>query len=155
MSLGRSLNSTQRQAVPSALGLTHASRVIPVVRSSEAESGIVTRLDVPLNESAPPKWPALDQDVVATVPALPVPEASATVVPLPSSNEYAATRPVDAAWARPASGPVPPASVPPPSGTATSRAKSSNRRIPGFRACRRTAMRLSPLVGGDRPQRAP
>src|SRR3989442_1171153 len=152
MSPGRSLNSTQRQAVPSALGLTHASRVIPVVRSSEAESGIVTRLDVPLNESAPPKWPALDQDVVETLPALPVPEASATVVPLPSSNEYAATRPVDAPWARPASGPVP---VPPASGTATSRASSSNRRIPGFRACRRTAMRLSPLVGGGRPQRAP
>src|SRR5712691_9493563 len=143
MSLGRSLNSTQRQAVPSALGLTHASRVIPVVRSSEVESGIVTRLDVPLNESAPPKRPALDQDVVATVPALPVPEASATVVPLPSSNEYAATRPLAAAWARPASG-----LVPAPSGTATSRASSSNRRIPGFRACPRTAMRLSPLVGG-------
>ena len=36
------LNSTVRQEVPSALGFTHASSVIPIVRCSEVESATCT-----------------------------------------------------------------------------------------------------------------
>src|SRR2546426_11370500 len=93
MSPGCSLNKTQRQELPSALGLTQASSVIPVVRSSDAASATVTHELVPLNESAPPYMPALDQLAFETVPALPLPDQSVTVDPDPSSNPYAATSP--------------------------------------------------------------
>ena len=74
-------------------GLTHASSVIPVVRCSEAASGIVTSAFVPLNCSALPNLPVVAQVAFAIVPLLPFPDASVTVVPDPSSNPYAATRP--------------------------------------------------------------
>jgi hypothetical protein len=80
-----------------ALGRTHASTVIPVVRSRLAESGIVTQLLVPLNESAPPKRPEALQVAPLIVPVLPLPDASAVVPPPPSLNPYAATSPVCAA----------------------------------------------------------
>src|SRR3954469_9608963 len=90
-----SLKSTLRQAVaPSALGLTQASSVIPVVRSSEFESGTVTRVLVPLKVSAPPECPATAHAPLATVPLLPVPERSASAVPEPALKLYEATRPV-------------------------------------------------------------
>ena len=44
---------TSRHALVTAVGITHASRVIAVVRSSEAESGTFTRADEPLNASPP------------------------------------------------------------------------------------------------------
>src|SRR2546421_3908854 len=78
--------------------LTHASTVIPVVRSSSGASGTVITLLVPLNEYAPPYLPAEIHVAPETVPALPLPETSATVVP-DVSNEYAATRPGVAEWA--------------------------------------------------------
>src|SRR5436190_77247 len=78
------------------MGLTQASRVIPVVRSREAESLTVTQLLTPLNDRAPPYLPEVDQEVLATVPVLELPEASAAVVPDPSLKPYAATRPVGA-----------------------------------------------------------
>src|SRR5919109_4488615 len=94
MSPGCSLKSTQRHAVPRALGFTHASSVMPFVRSSDAESATVTSVEVPLNESAPPVWPVVDHVPFAIVPLLPVPERSASAVPVPASKLYDATSPV-------------------------------------------------------------
>ena len=48
---------------------------------------------MPLNESAPPYLPAIDQVAPVIVPVLLLPDKSATVVPLPASKLYAATRP--------------------------------------------------------------
>src|SRR5438309_1554094 len=92
---------TVRQFVSTALGFTHASSVIPFARSSEGASGTVTQLLLPLNASAPPKRPPLDQAVFETVPLFPCPDASATVEPEPSSNAYAATSAVAAGAASP------------------------------------------------------
>src|SRR5262245_57375107 len=74
-----------------AVGLTQASSVI-FVTSSEAASGTITRLLVPLKDRAPPNFPAV-QLAFTSEPALPFPEASPAIVPLPSSKPYAATRP--------------------------------------------------------------
>ena len=41
-----------------AVGLTHASIVIALVKSSDAASGMLTEALVPLNDSAPPNLPA-------------------------------------------------------------------------------------------------
>ena len=83
----RSLKRTVFQLL-SAVGFTHASSVIPVVRCSEALSATLTRLFVPLNESALPYLPrpAPAQLVFVSVPLLPVPDWSAVEVPLPSSK---------------------------------------------------------------------
>ena len=83
-------------------GSTHASSVIPVVRCSDAASGIVTSALVPLNFSAPPYLPVVAHVALVSVPVLPFPDASVTVVPDPSSNPYAATNPGAAAAADPA-----------------------------------------------------
>src|SRR4051812_552786 len=77
----------------SVVGLSHASSVIPVVRSSEDESRTVTQAFVPLKDSAPPYLPAAVQVALASVPLLFLPDVSFTAVPDPSLNEYAATRP--------------------------------------------------------------
>src|SRR5688572_5128667 len=92
----RSLKMTVRQMLPSAVGFTHASSVIAVVRCSEAESGIETTSPAPSKESAFPNFPAGSQLAPTTIPALPLPERSATDTPPPSSNEYAATKPAGA-----------------------------------------------------------
>src|SRR4051794_16251109 len=68
---------------------------MPVVRSSDAESGTVTQALVPLNESAFPYLPVV-QVALLSVPVLPLPDESAVVVPLPASKPYAATAPVGA-----------------------------------------------------------
>ena len=57
---------------------------MPVLRSSELLSGTVTLALEPLNDSAEPNFPAAFQVVPEVVPPLPVPDASATVVPEPS-----------------------------------------------------------------------
>src|SRR5947209_1037321 len=73
------------------VGKTHASRVI-CVRCSDAESGMLTiEPTAPVNFRPDPYLPAA-QVVLAATPLLPVPLASATVVPAFSSSEYAATR---------------------------------------------------------------
>src|SRR5215831_151343 len=90
---GCSLKITVRQTEPSALGCTHASSVIPVVRSSEFESGTVTLSLTPSNERALPCLPPALQTAPETVPLFAEPEASATVDPVPSSKLYAATSP--------------------------------------------------------------
>jgi hypothetical protein len=70
---------------------------MPALSRREDESGTVTRALEPLNESALPYLPAVDQAAVPIDPPFPLPDASATLVPPPSLNEYAATSPVDAA----------------------------------------------------------
>ena len=67
-----------------AVGYTHASSVMPPVRSSEAESATVTQESAPLNHRALPYLPAVVQVAPETAPVLPCPEASAAVVPTPS-----------------------------------------------------------------------
>ncbi len=67
----------------SEVGNTHASRVIPVLRSMAAESATFTRDVVPLNVRALPTCPAVDQVVLVRVPLLP-PARFAVVVPVPS-----------------------------------------------------------------------
>ena len=67
-----------------AVGYTHASSVMPLVRSSELESAAVTQLFAPLNDSALPYRPVAVQAAPETVPVLPLPEPSTAVVPLPS-----------------------------------------------------------------------
>src|SRR5688572_25295099 len=74
-------------------GLTHASSVIAVLKCNEGVSGTLTHAELPLNERAPPYFPAVVQVASVRVPVFPVPEASAVVVPVPSLNEYAATKP--------------------------------------------------------------
>ena len=70
-----------------AVGRTHASSVIPVVRSSDAVSAIVTRSLTPSNVRAPPFLPAVVQLGPEIEPAFPLPEESARVEPEPPSNE--------------------------------------------------------------------
>jgi hypothetical protein len=80
-----SLKRTVRQALPSVVGLTHASRVRRVT-SSALESGTVTQALVPLKDSALPNLPDVDQVVFEFVPVLLLPDRSETVVPEPSSK---------------------------------------------------------------------
>jgi hypothetical protein len=75
------------------VGKSHASSVIPVVRSSEFESLTVTRALVPLKDKAFPYFPEVVQVAVPIVPVFPLPDASVTIVPKPSLKPYAATRP--------------------------------------------------------------
>src|SRR5258708_26510317 len=88
---------TSRQLESTVEGLTHASSVIPLVRCSDAASGIVTSALVPLNCNALPYLPDVDHVAFVIVPLFPFPDASVTVVPDPSSNPYAATKPDAAA----------------------------------------------------------
>src|SRR2546423_12585955 len=83
---------TQRQSEPRAVGCTHASSVMPVVRSRLFASGTVTQLLVPLKLSAPPNLPAAVCVAPVIAPALPWPEESAAVVPVVSSKPHAPTR---------------------------------------------------------------
>src|SRR3954468_202462 len=77
-----------------AAGLTHASTVIPLVRSSGllAMCGTVTQLVVPLNASAPPNLPATCV-VAAPVPLVATGDESMAASPLGSSKPRARTSP--------------------------------------------------------------
>src|SRR6185295_3154517 len=77
-------------------GFTQASSVIAVVRCNDAASGTFTLADVPLNVSAPPNLPAVDQVAAEIVPVLLLPDASAVETPVPALKEYAATSPFGA-----------------------------------------------------------
>ncbi len=77
---------TSRQALETVAGFTQASRVMPELSCSELELGMLTRLEVPLNDSADPYLPLLDQVALLIVPVLLFPDVSATVVPDPASN---------------------------------------------------------------------
>src|SRR5690242_16661654 len=90
---------TVRHVPARTLGLTHASSVIDLVRSSEAASGMLTTLLEPLKESAPPYLPALAAVALDSFPVFALPELSAIVPELTESNEYAPTRPEVAALA--------------------------------------------------------
>ena len=74
-------------------GLTQAINVIPLVRSSEAESLMVTVFELPLNESAEPNFPEGFQVAPLSVPLLLFPEISDAVVPVPSFIPIARTIP--------------------------------------------------------------
>src|SRR5262245_29129736 len=84
-----------RQLFATTVGLTQASSVIPVVRSSEFESGTLTEAFVPLKDKAFPNLPAAAPAQVAfvSVPLLLLPDWSTALVPLPVSKPYAATSP--------------------------------------------------------------
>src|SRR4051812_3797611 len=71
---------------------------MPFVRSSDAASGMLTSVELPLNCSAPPYLPAVDQVPFWMVPLLLLPDESPILAPVPSSNEYCATRPLAAAF---------------------------------------------------------
>src|SRR5262245_48259920 len=83
---------TSRHVLATAVGLTQASSVMPLVSRSVAESATVTRAFVPLKLSALPNLPWVVQPAEPMVPTLPLPEASAVVDPEPSLNARAATR---------------------------------------------------------------
>src|SRR6267142_1489422 len=92
MPLVDSFITTLRQPVPD-VGFTHASMVIPLVRSSDAASATVTHALVPLNDSALPYLPAVVHVALEIVPVLFCPDASLVCTPLPSLNPNAATSP--------------------------------------------------------------
>src|SRR5689334_2477087 len=94
--LGCSLRTTQRHSVPTAVGLTQASSVMPDVRSSDGESGIEIDAFVPLKLSAPPNLPVVVRVAFVIVPVLPLPDESATVFPDASLKPQAPTRLADA-----------------------------------------------------------
>src|SRR5262249_3277064 len=76
-----------------AVGWIQAERVIPLVRSSEAESATWTLLFAPLKLRALPYRPRVVRLAPVTVPVFPLPEESAVVGPLPSAKAQAPTRP--------------------------------------------------------------
>src|SRR4051794_35434364 len=132
---------TSRHALVTAVGFTHASSVIALVSCSGVEFGTVTRELVPLKETAPLYFPAGVRVTFASVPVLPFPDASVTVVPDVSSKEYAATRPPAAASV---------ADVPIP-GDSTSSARATGKRRPRQReTCRSrvAAVRLLRISSG-------
>ena len=75
---------TVRQPLCEAVGITHASSVIPVVTSSEFESLICTRLLEPLKDKAPPYLPPAMRVAPLIVPVFPLPDSSVTLGPEPS-----------------------------------------------------------------------
>jgi len=76
-----------QSSVTVADGLTQASIVMSWTKRRAAISGTTTRAVVPLNDSAPPLWPAGLQVALTRVPELPPPESSATIVPVLSLHE--------------------------------------------------------------------
>src|SRR4051812_13370331 len=71
---------------------------MPVVSSRELALATLTRLLEPLNDSAPPYLPLVDQVVFDVVPTLPLPEKSVTDAPAPSLNARARIKPVGTAF---------------------------------------------------------
>src|SRR3954452_12589950 len=63
------------------------------LRSSDSESATVTRLFVPLKESAPPNLPFEVHAAFVIVPAFEWPESSRNDEPEPASKPYEATAP--------------------------------------------------------------
>ena len=70
-----------------AVGRIQASSVIPVVRSSDALSAMVTMSLTPSKASAPPDLPAPVQAAPEIVPVVPLPELSGRLVPVAASKE--------------------------------------------------------------------
>src|SRR4051794_6984935 len=84
---------TERQPV-SVAGFTQASRVRPLARSSDGESGTLTRSLTPSKLSADPKRPCAPHVAPEIMPLLFWPDESAAVAPAPVSRPYAPTRPL-------------------------------------------------------------
>ena len=73
---------TSRQVRLTPAGLTHASSVIRVVSRNDGASGIVTRaFDAVERERVAELARSSSRSLFAIVPVLPLPDASATVVP--------------------------------------------------------------------------
>src|SRR3954451_15162282 len=72
---------TVRHALPTAVGRTQPSSVMPVVRSRESASATVTQSLTPSKLRAPPNLPAVLRTGPLIVPVLPRPDASSAVVP--------------------------------------------------------------------------
>jgi hypothetical protein len=72
--------------------LTHASSVIPVVRSRDGESFTLTRA-FPLNTRAFPNLPVVVHVALTIDPVFPTPDESVALLPEPVLNAYAATSP--------------------------------------------------------------
>ena len=77
--------TTVRHVESAVVGRTHASRVIPVEKSSDAASLMRTESLTPSKLSARPFLPFVHV-APEIVPVLARPELSARVVPLPASN---------------------------------------------------------------------
>src|SRR5919109_3369775 len=75
------------------LGRTQPDRVIASLRSNAADAGTRTVCPAPSNRTAEPNRPRDVQVAPEIVPVLPLPDASAALLPEPASNPYAATRP--------------------------------------------------------------
>src|SRR5687768_1415482 len=74
-------------------GFTHASIVMPLIRSRELASLMFTKSFAPSNKIAEPYFPAGDQaGPLINVPVLLLPELSYVIVPVFSLKPYAATR---------------------------------------------------------------
>ena len=91
---GTSLRTIVPQSDRPSVGYTHASKVTPLLRSRESESLTVTKSE-PLKERALPFLAVVVRAAPVIVPALPLPETSATTLPLLSLKEYAATGPAE------------------------------------------------------------
>src|SRR5688500_16133502 len=79
------------QSAAAAAGLTHASRVRPLVRSRELASATVTQSSTPSKDRARPNRPAVVQVAPERTPLLPKPELSEAVAPAPSSKPRVST----------------------------------------------------------------
>ena len=66
---------TSRQVLVTAVGLTHASSVMPLVRCSDAASATVTFALVPLKLRAFPYLPCVVQVALLMAPMFPLPES--------------------------------------------------------------------------------
>jgi hypothetical protein len=75
-------------------GFTQPSTVTPLVTARLlAPAVVVTYALVPLNDSALPNLPPVDQVALTRLPVFEWPEPSTVDVPVPSSKPYAATIP--------------------------------------------------------------
>src|SRR5690242_4276753 len=87
-----------RQPLCATDGFTHADNVIAPPTFNAADPGTRTVED-PLNDTAPPYRPNVDQVAPMSVPVLPLPDASAVSRPAPSLNPHAPINPTGGAIA--------------------------------------------------------
>ena len=80
------MTTLRHDPAPFAVGKTHASSVIPVVRSSALASATVTQSLTPSNDRALPNLPAVVHVAPLSVPVRLLGVMSTVVVPLPSLN---------------------------------------------------------------------
>ena len=89
---GRSFINNVCHEFKGASGRTHASNVIPDVKSNDAESATVTQSSTPSNDNARPNRPPVTRAAPDTVPTFPRPDESVTAAPETSSKPNPMTR---------------------------------------------------------------